>query len=342
MGKSNSKIEDQQKKEYIEQKEKKLWKDYRFRLAKAKEQSTQDEQFELVRRMSFMQKLRTWNVVLGFIHAVAAGALLGVTLSQPKPLETPVFELVSSVQKITSSNSSSASSSSQSAADVFSVSYQPQFRFNLQLAYLVIAFFAVTSIAHFLYASDVGNFYEQFVFEEKSNGFRWVEYAVSSTLMILVVAVLSGIRDIYALSIIMVSNTCIMLLGRQIELSARREAEKVGMKGERLSKFLFAFLSAWLLFIAIWLIILLSFGRRISEANQAGADIPLWIYFVQIPTFFFFASFGIINLVQIYSKKSYETFELTYTIFSLLSKLFLGIWIGVGIFQSQTNQINNI
>lgn len=342
MGKSNSKIEDSQKKDYIEQQSKKLWKDYRFRLDNAKNRS-QEDQFELVRRMSFMQKLRTWNIVLGFIHAVAAGALLGVTLSQPRPLETPVFELVSSVEKITSSNSStSSSSSSQTVADVFSVSYEPQFRFNLQLAYLVIGFFAVTSIAHFLYASDVGNFYEQFVFEEKSNGFRWVEYAVSSTLMILVVAVLSGIRDIYALSIIMVSNTCVMLLGRQIELSARREAEKMGMRGERLNKFLFAFLSAWLLFIAIWLIILLSFGRRISEANQAGADVPLWIYFVQIPTFFFFASFGIINLVQIYSKRSYETFELTYTIFSLLSKLFLGIWIGVGIFQSQNNQINNI
>jgi hypothetical protein len=277
---------------------------------------------------SNIKKLKIWNMVMGFIHLTAAGALLGIILSQPNSIVTPLYEVVSSV--------SVKNSSSSQQLNVNFVTKQNQ---SWNLPYLIVAFFAITSIAHFFYASDIDGFYSCSIASESSNGFRWIEYAITSTLMILVVAILSGIRDVATLAIMAAANVVIMLSGRQIELALKQNLRSQGYNPNA-NKWMFSFVSAWLLFSVIWFLILFSFGKRISEATNAGASIPYWIWLVQIPTFLFFASFGIINLVQICSKKKYEFFELTYIIFSLISKLFLGIWVAVGIFQSQSNVIS--
>lgn len=278
---------------------------------------------------SNIKKLKTWNLVMGFIHLAAAGALLGIVLSQPKSLVTPLYEVVSDVTLINSSSSQQQ----------FSVNFVAKQNQEWNLPYLIVAFFAITSIAHFFYASDIDGFYSCSIASESSNGFRWIEYAITSTLMILVVAILSGIRDVATLAIMATANIVIMLCGRQIELALKQNLRSQGYHPSA-NKWLFSFVSAWLLFSVIWFLILFSFGKSISTATNAGASIPYWIWLVQIPTFLFFASFGIINLVQICSKKKYESFELTYIIFSLISKLFLGIWVAVGIFQSQSNIIS--
>lgn len=43
------------------------------------------------------------------------------------------------------------------------------------------------------------------------NAYRWIEYAISSTLMIIVVASLSGIRDVRSLYMIASANIAVMI-----------------------------------------------------------------------------------------------------------------------------------
>lgn len=75
---------------------------------------------------------------------------------------------------------------------------QPVHFGDLRLAWIVAAFFFLSAVAHLLLAGPLRSRYEGEL-AKSQNPFRWIEYSVSSSLMILAIAQLTGIADIAAL-----------------------------------------------------------------------------------------------------------------------------------------------
>lgn len=69
---------------------------------------------------------------------------------------------------------------------------------DLRLAWLVAAFFFLSAAAHLLLAGPLRSRYEGELAQSR-NPFRWIEYSVSSSLMIVAIAQLTGIADVAAL-----------------------------------------------------------------------------------------------------------------------------------------------
>ncbi|MEI8052009.1 MAG: heliorhodopsin HeR [Actinomycetes bacterium] len=70
--------------------------------------------------------------------------------------------------------------------------------FSLPVAWLVAVFFLMSAIAHFVVTGPAWGRYSHDLLEQR-NPFRWLEYSLSSSLMIILIAELVGIDDIAAL-----------------------------------------------------------------------------------------------------------------------------------------------
>ena len=70
--------------------------------------------------------------------------------------------------------------------------------FDLRLAWIVAAFFFFSASAHFLVVGPLRRRYERDLAMSR-NPFRWLEYSISSSLMIVAIAQLTGISDVAAL-----------------------------------------------------------------------------------------------------------------------------------------------
>lgn len=101
-------------------------------------------------------KLRWLNVVMGVLHTGAAAIVLGFILGT-NGITTNFYEIISDPI--------------QSTGEIV---FTLQKTGSLRLDWLVFAFFAVTAIAHFLYASNIGNFYYN-ALSNGGNPYRWIE-----------------------------------------------------------------------------------------------------------------------------------------------------------------------
>ena len=74
----------------------------------------------------------------------------------------------------------------------------PRPLFEVSFRAVLATFFALSSFAHFIVAGPCWVSYTGYL-EERQNPYRWAEYSVSSSLMIVLIALLTGISDIAAL-----------------------------------------------------------------------------------------------------------------------------------------------
>ena len=89
---------------------------------------------------------------------------------------------------------------------------------RIRIAPLVAGFLFLSAVAHLILASPrVHGWYERSV-RSGINPARWVEYAFSSSLMIVVIAMLAGIYDIASLILIFAVNAAMILFGWMMEL----------------------------------------------------------------------------------------------------------------------------
>jgi hypothetical protein len=89
---------------------------------------------------------------------------------------------------------------------------------RVRIAPLVAGFLFLSAAAHLILASPrVHGWYERRV-RSGINPARWVEYAFSSSLMIVVIAMLAGIYDIASLILIFAVNAAMILFGWMMEL----------------------------------------------------------------------------------------------------------------------------
>ena len=88
--------------------------------------------------------------------------------------------------------------------------------FSIPLAWFIASFLAMSAIAHFLAGWPLRARYEAWL-ARGMNPLRWVEYAFSSTVMIVAIAYISFIQDVPALLAIAGCNVAMILFGWSME-----------------------------------------------------------------------------------------------------------------------------
>jgi len=191
---------------------------------------------------------------------------------------------------------------------------------TLEIGAVSAAFLLLSFAAHLL----ILIFFKRYI-EDINRGinvFRWYEYALSSSVMIVGIASLFGMRDLASIIMMFLVNTTMNLLGLLME-RMNAGADKKDVNWE---PFIFGCVAG----IAPWIAVLIYFfGGPLDE-------IPGFVYGVVISYFVFFQTFPV-NMYLQYAKigmwKDYRLGEVTYQILSLVSKSLLAWLVFGGTFQ---------
>ncbi|MDW7657916.1 MAG: heliorhodopsin HeR [Bacillota bacterium] len=205
----------------------------------------------------------------------------------------------------------------------FYLTYNPQTQsletasrnlFELPFGIFVAAFLLLSALAHALISLPPGlNRLYNADLERGINKFRWFEYALSSSVMIVLIATLFGIYDIASLILIFVVNASMNLFGLVMEqLNSGKTRDRVNW-----GPFVWGSIAG----IAPWVAILLyMFGT-------GNFDQVPWFVWAIIGTYFVAFNTFPINMILQYKKvgkwKDYLYGERTYIVLSLVAKSFL-------------------
>ena len=153
-------------------------------------------------RETELSSLKKFNLLMGFLHFIQGAAMLSLALLVDKfssfklpvwsnflTFDTTIMQLVTNSKKIA----------------------------DLPFAALVACFLLLSALAHFIIVSPWGNKEYNKGLEKGINRFRWFEYALSSSLMILLIAQLFGIYDVGSLLLIFIVNASMNFFGLLME-----------------------------------------------------------------------------------------------------------------------------
>jgi len=197
--------------------------------------------------------------------------------------------------------------------DVVTKSPQPNLEnlFSLKVGPLIAIFLFLSSLAHLIVGTVANNWYNKNL-AKGANFARWIEYSFSSSIMIIVIAMLVGIYDIGSLILLFVLNATMILFGWMMELH-NQTTNKVDW-----TSFIFGCIAG----LATWVVIALYLFGAGGGENKAP-DFVYWIYF---SIFLFFNCFALNQVLQ-YKKigkwVDYLYGERAYIILSLVVKSLL-------------------
>jgi hypothetical protein len=184
--------------------------------------------------------------------------------------------------------------------------------FNLKIGYMVAAFLALSAFFHFLIISP--KMFGKYTAGLKNhiNVFRWVEYSLSSTIMIIVILQLNGTADYIALMGIAGVNVCMILFGWL--------QEKYTSPGDGdLLPFWFGCIAG----IVPWLATLVNI---FSPKGPTESTTPGFVYGIVVSLFLLFNCFAIVQYKQYKAQGKWANYlrgERTYIVLSLVAKSLL-------------------
>ncbi len=230
--------------------------------------------------------LRVWNIVVGIVLAIQAVLMAVLTNDFSLPVTGTFME-----------------GQPGSAASLHYI-------WSIQTGWGVFAFMAISALALLLIASPwVFPWYKRNLLQNRNYG-RWIEYFFSSSIMIVLIAQITGISDIAALLAIFGVNACMILFG-----ALQEKYEKPGKPNW--IPFWFGSFAGIIPWIGI-LIYLIGPGINASP--------PGFVYGIFVSLFIFFNCFAV-NMVLQYKKvgpwKDYLYGEKVYIILSLVAKSLL-------------------
>ena len=236
-------------------------------------------------------RLRLFNAAMGVLHLLQGLAMLLLSTSVTFPLRTTFL------------NSSGPPGSA--------VSTVTRTVFDLRLGPLVAAFLLISSAAHFLLASP--GVYPWYVRNLKRhiNYVRWYEYAASSSLMIVVIAMLCGVFDLPTLVLLFSLNATMIFFGLMMELH-NQTTEKTNWT---------SFVMGCFAGGVPWVVIIWFFVGAVLSTN--GGHVPGFVYGIIASLFVFFNVFAV-NMFLQYKKvgpwRDYLFGERGYILLSLFAK----------------------
>ncbi|MEN9595229.1 MAG: hypothetical protein RLY23_1712 [Actinomycetota bacterium] len=181
--------------------------------------------------------------------------------------------------------------------------------FNLNLAYMIVAFLALSAFFHFLISTPKMFSRYEAGLKKNINIFRWVEYSLSSSIMIVVILQLNGTTDYIALLAIFGVNLSMILFGWL------QEKYTTPGNGDFLP-FIFGCIAGIIPWIAIGLIIA-------SPKGPPNATPPTFVYGIVVSLFILFNCFAIVQWRQYRAKGKWSNYlrgEKTYIVLSLVAK----------------------
>ncbi|MEO7754674.1 MAG: heliorhodopsin HeR [Terracoccus sp.] len=250
------------------------------------------------------KRLRIFNAVMGVLHLLSGGAM--VALSNDFALPVSTFAL----------NGPPGTPLSEGSTNLV---------FEVPLGVATASFLLLSALFHFLIASPWG--FTRYVDElsKGRNRFRWVEYSISSTLMIILISLVLGISDVAALIGLGIANVAMILFGWLMEMTNNglmHAKDGHPVRGDRAwwTPFWFgcvAGIGPWLA-AAVYLVV--------NVAVLDGPGPPAFVYGIIVSLFVFFNSFAInqwLQYKQVGRWSNYLTGERTYIVLSLVAKSLL-------------------
>lgn len=232
-------------------------------------------------------KLRRFNLVMGVLHLAQGAAMLALSSGFALPVTGSFLERDPSTGRLVP---------------------EPRTLFEVQIGPMVAAFLFLSAVAHLLVASP--GIYEWYArnLRKGINVARWVEYSVSASLMIVVIAMLVGIYDVAALLALFAANAAMIFFGLMMELHNQTT--------ER---------TRW---TAFWLGCLIGAVPWIAVGIYlfATPGVPTFVYWIYLSIFVFFNAFAVNMALQYRGAGRWREYlfgERAYMILSLVAKSLL-------------------
>jgi len=238
--------------------------------------------------------LRRFNLAMGFLHLLQGILMIVLSNDTTYPIYTNFLKF-----------------------DLSKMALVPDLNLAYELRFgpAVAVFLLISAFAHFFLATFG---YRQYVSNliKGMNPVRFYEYALSSSVMIVLIGMLVGIYDLGAIILIFGINAMMNLFGIMMELH-NQHTQKTNW-----TAFVFGSIAG----IIPWIVIVTYF---IGSLTGDGGKPPAFVYAI-IPTLFVFFNIFAVNMVLQYKKvgrwKDYLFGERVYIILSLAAKTVLA-WI---------------
>ncbi len=181
--------------------------------------------------------------------------------------------------------------------------------FNVNMGYGLVGFLGLSALFHFLIASPI--FFERYKsgLLKNHNYFRWVEYSLSASIMIFLIAQLTGVTDVNALMAIFALNAAMILFG-----ALQEKYETPG--NNKLLPFIFGSMVGIVPWISVFLMVL-------QPKSTNDAEVPGFVIGIMVSIFIAFNTFAFNQWMQ-YKKigkwASYLQGERSYITLSLVAK----------------------
>jgi len=234
--------------------------------------------------------LRRWNLGLGGLHLVQGVLMLVLATSFALPVTSSFLTFDQATNRLVP---------------------DPQTLFEIPIAPLVAAFLFLSAAAHWSLASFGRGWYEEEL-GRHMNRARWLEYSLSSSVMIVVIAMLVGIYDVASLLLLFAANAAMILFGWVMEIQNRG--------GGRVdwTSYWFGVIVGAVPWIAIGVYLV---GSAIGPGGPPG-----FVYAIYVSIFLFFNVFAL-NMVFQYKRvgrwREYLYGERVYMLLSLVAKSLL-------------------
>lgn len=234
-------------------------------------------------------RLRLYNGVIGFFHLAQGLILLWLSNSFRLPITTSYLQY-DKLSKIALTHTEKL--------------------FDINVGPLVAAFLFISASAHFIIT--LPGVYSWYIknLKKKINYVRWWEYAFSSSIIIVTVALLCGMYDLPSLILIFTLNGVMNLWGLMMEIHNQT------IEGTSWTAFIFGCISG----LVPWIVLALYFYGAIGPFSQS---IPEYVGWIILTLLIFFILF-IFNMYLQNRKsgpwKNYVFGEMMYVLLSLLAK----------------------
>lgn len=238
---------------------------------------------------SMARRLRRYNLVVGSAHLIQTAVLLALSNDFTLPI------LASFVDGPPGTPPSA-----------------PGVVWNVPIGPAVALFLLFAAVDHLLMAAPgIEGWYLNNI-RDRVNRARWTEYSISASLMMVLIAMVTGILELTALVAIFGVNMAMIFFGLVMESTSKPEDARINWW-----PFIFGSIAGAVPWIAIVI--------QVVYTNQhvTGPGIPGFVYGILVSLFICFNSFAV-NLVLQYKRigpwASYEFGERAYIVLSLIAK----------------------
>ena len=232
-----------------------------------------------------LRSLRRWNIGVGIAHLVQGLLILGLSNGFAIPVQGKV----------------------QDGPPGTPLTIDKVF-FDLRFSAAIALFLFLAAADHLLMATPgVRNWYEANL-RRGINYARWIEYSVSASLMIVLIAMLPGITDLYALIGLFAVNAAMILFGLVME--------QVNDRDRRVTwwPFIFGCFAGVVPWVAITVALI---------ASESEGTVPGFVYGIFVSLFLLFNCFGLNQWLQYRRRGKFANYlygEKVYIVLSLIAK----------------------